>query len=71
MTWRLAVESVGAALVWGVVDELHQHFVPGRTADLADLAADTVGALVATVVLLACAIIAQSARGPTGRRTGR
>jgi hypothetical protein len=36
-----------AAVAWGAIDELHQAFVPGRTPELADLAADAVGAVVA------------------------
>ncbi|HEX7000690.1 MAG TPA: VanZ family protein [Trueperaceae bacterium] len=38
--------SALAALAYGVSDEVHQLFVPGRTADLADLLADAVGAAV-------------------------
>lgn len=30
--------------VWGFTDEIHQGFVPGRSTDPADLAADVVGA---------------------------
>ncbi len=41
-TWLFAV---GVAVAWGLLDEIHQAFVPGRTADLLDLAADSVGAV--------------------------
>lgn len=34
------------AVALGALDELHQAFVPGRSPDLADLAADAVGAVV-------------------------
>ncbi|MFH2019191.1 MAG: VanZ family protein [bacterium] len=33
------------AILFGISDELHQHFVPGRTMDIRDLALDTLGAL--------------------------
>jgi VanZ family protein len=40
--------AVFAAVVGiGVLDELHQAFVPGREADLADLLADAAGAAIA------------------------
>ena len=40
--------AVFAAVVGiGVLDELHQAFIPGREADLADLLADAAGAAVA------------------------
>jgi VanZ family protein len=40
LIWAFAL-SVG----WGALDELHQAFVPRRSADLLDLSADIVGAL--------------------------
>lgn len=42
---RLVVLVVVAAL--GAADEWHQHYVPGRSADVRDWVADTLGALVA------------------------
>lgn len=44
---RAAMIAVGLSLVFGVTDELHQRFVPGRHADPWDLVADLAGALVA------------------------
>ena len=38
--------------LYGVVDELHQHFVPGRTTDVFDWAADSTGALVALALVV-------------------
>lgn len=46
--WPRHLSSPSVALVlctlWGVLDEVHQSFVPGRTADPADVAADACGA---------------------------
>ncbi len=39
------------ASAYGITDELHQAFVPGRTPDPADWALDTAGALVGAAVL--------------------
>ena len=39
--------AVLLATLYGVTDEVHQRFVPGRTAEVADLIADVVGATVA------------------------
>src|SRR5688572_1742857 len=36
--------------VFGVTDELHQHFTPGRSMDVWDWVADTLGAVAATVL---------------------
>ncbi|GBE29607.1 MAG TPA: VanZ family protein [Bacteroidetes bacterium] len=40
--WIVFVFCVG----YGVTDELHQYFVPGRTPDIWDWLADTVGSLI-------------------------
>ena len=42
---RPAVAAVWITIGLGLVDELHQLFVPGRTGDVLDLAADGVGAV--------------------------
>ena len=39
------------ATLYGLSDEYHQQFVPGRTSDLADVAADVTGAGLACLVL--------------------
>jgi VanZ family protein len=43
----IAVISIGATLCYGVIDEAHQLLVVQRVADLADLAADGLGAFLA------------------------
>ena len=42
-----ALLAWGLAVLWGALDELHQSYVPGRTADPWDLLADATGALIA------------------------
>jgi VanZ family protein len=44
--------AVGLTTAFGASDELHQLFVPGRSADVHDIAADAIGA--ATGVIAAC-----------------
>ena len=43
--------SVVLAACYGVVDEIHQCFVPGRTASAADLLSDIAGAWTMVLVL--------------------
>jgi VanZ family protein len=50
---RAALTAVVLAVVWGALDEAHQSFVPGRTADALDLLADAAGAVVAALACLA------------------
>jgi VanZ family protein len=60
MTWtgvgaRAAIGSVLLASIYGLTDEFHQRFVPGRMSGLDDWAADTLGAITAVVVVLVMA----------------
>jgi VanZ family protein len=63
----IAAASLSIAVAYGASDEVHQMFVPGRTADLADLAADAIGALVGVAACWAWGIISirGRARGPS------
>jgi VanZ family protein len=45
------VLAVAIVSLYGVSDEVHQAFVPGRNADVFDWVADTTGALVAAGVI--------------------
>jgi VanZ family protein len=45
------------AVAYGVTDEWHQSFVPTRHAEVRDLIADAIGALVATIAVGAWGII--------------
>ncbi len=44
--------SVVYAIFFGIVDELHQAFVPFRTPSVADITADAIGAIVAILIIL-------------------
>lgn len=44
--WLLVIAAVAMASFYGVTDEFHQSFVPGRLCDPADWLTDTVGAAI-------------------------
>lgn len=48
------------AVIYGVSDEWHQSFVPGRTPDAYDVVADAIGAFVAVIAVGAWDIIRRS-----------
>lgn len=50
-TTIIMICSVLFCLFFGVTDEWHQSFVPGRDADFLDLVADTMGGLIAMVFI--------------------
>ena len=45
---RTGALAVLITVLWGLLDEIHQAFVPGRSPDVLDLLADTMGAMVGT-----------------------
>lgn len=45
LSWRVAALSTALATLYGVSDEFHQSFVPGREPSGADVAKDLLGAL--------------------------
>jgi VanZ family protein len=46
VTWRVAWLALAIAGGYGIVDEIHQTFVAGRSGDIADWYADVTGALI-------------------------
>ena len=57
ITMRTAAIAIGITVAYGATDELHQVFVTGRTAEIADLYADGAGALLAAIACWAWGII--------------
>ena len=57
---RAAALTVLLATLYGVTDEAHQWFVPGRTAEVTDLVADALGAAVAAGVICGWSIVRRS-----------
>jgi VanZ family protein len=58
MTFRWVPLAVLLAALYGVSDEFHQSFVPGRNPSVSDLVADTVGAVLgATAAAMAGRIL--------------
>ena len=48
----IAIAAAGAS-IFGAVDELHQGIVPGRSADLIDWVADSIGGLTGAIAVAA------------------
>jgi VanZ family protein len=48
---RATVVAIIVPALYGAVDEIHQRFVPGRSADVRDWLADAAGAVCAAVAL--------------------
>jgi VanZ family protein len=49
-TWSIAL-AIGFTTLYGLTDEFHQSFVPGRVSSVLDLGADVLGAVVATSLI--------------------
>ena len=45
----LVILSALSSSVYGISDEIHQYFVPSRMADIADMAANTVGSFMGAI----------------------
>jgi VanZ family protein len=60
-----AIFAIIAGLTYGILDEFHQSFVPGRTASIADVAADGIGLVLAQVMIIAVIFIHEKYRRKT------
>lgn len=52
-TWSWLYKAVLIGSFYGITDEFHQSFIPGRCADPKDWLADTIGCLVGSLLFLA------------------
>jgi VanZ family protein len=57
VTWPVVGGAIAISSLYGVTDEYHQLFVPGRAFDLLDIAADTLGSVVGASAVGAWGII--------------
>ncbi|MCD6406098.1 MAG: VanZ family protein [Planctomycetes bacterium] len=62
---RAALAAVAIAAAYGATDEIHQAFVPGRCASVADWLADAAGASLLAVIVRRAA---RKATSPPGRQ---
>lgn len=62
VTRRALLAAWAIATIYGATDEFHQWFVPGRSAEVADWIADTLGAATAMAVAMQGAILLRSRR---------
>ncbi len=67
VTIRSTVGAVALTAAYGITDEWHQSFVPARMAELQDLMADTVGAVIGVMIVWAWSIVVH--RGSDAIRT--
>ena len=48
--WRAALIAIAIAACFGAIDEWHQQYIPGRSTELADWYADSLGAAAGTLL---------------------
>ena len=60
ITLRQALIGLALASLYGITDEWHQHFVAGRTADIADWYSDSIGSAVGLFGCWAWSILSRS-----------
>ncbi len=63
---RVALAAMLLTFLWGVLDEMHQAFVPGRSADVLDLCADALGTFVGVNARMLLGMIRPSSAPTTG-----
>src|SRR4030095_11648037 len=59
ITLRQTLIGLALASLYGITDEVHQHFVPGRSADIADWYSDSIGSAISPLSRLAVGLISR------------
>jgi len=49
---KLALIGIVVAVLYGILDEIHQYFVPGRAVSVDDLALDSLGIMLAFIIYM-------------------
>jgi VanZ family protein len=57
VSWRAVLLAIVIATLYGVSDDYHQRFVPGRSFDVLDMVADTIGSVIGASAAGAWSII--------------
>lgn len=57
VTWRVVWGAIAISSLYGVTDEYHQRFVPGRELDLVDMISDAIGSVIGAFAVGAWSII--------------
>lgn len=70
---RIALFAILFGTLWGVLDEMHQAFVPGRSADVLDVVADVSGVTLGTLARLVVSAVhaTLTRRAPTPEKAPR
>src|SRR5687768_12597782 len=63
---RIAVRAMLIAVAYGISDEVHQSYVPGRVADAYDVVTDAIGAFAGTIGCWAWGILSSRSGSPLG-----
>jgi VanZ family protein len=49
--WRAVIMAIALTMAFGALDEWHQQFIPGRSTELADWRADSLGATTGALIV--------------------
>jgi VanZ family protein len=58
--WRAAILAIAIATAFGAADEWHQRFIPGRSSELGDWRADSIGAAIGGLAFALSSLVRRS-----------